>query len=62
MTFIGDDEIEGMNGDFDFVRILVDFFTSEDGLTTKEVDGHSLNRANVDERASRFWILQIVGL
>ena len=53
MAFVGDDEIEGVDGDVaDLVGILVDFLVAnaEDGVPAEEVDGHALDGGDVHER------------
>ena len=52
MALVGDDQVEGVDRDVELVRVVVDRFVTspEDRLPAEEVDGHPLDRADVDER------------
>jgi hypothetical protein len=51
VTFVGDDEVEGMDGDVQAVHVSIEGFVAhaEDGVAAKYIDGHALDGADVDE-------------
>src|SRR5437899_1030272 len=52
MTFVRDDHVEGMDRNVEFLCVFIYWFVSqvENRIAPKEIDGHPLDGADVDER------------
>src|SRR5438128_2566853 len=60
MALVRNYEIECVDWDVEFFGIFFDFFlAAPHGLTTEEVDGHSLDRRDVHERVAGFRSLKM---
>jgi len=55
VTFVGDDEIKGVDGDVQPIHVSIEGLVAhaEDGVAAEHVDGHTLNGADVDEGVAR---------
>ncbi len=71
VTFIGDNQIKGMDGNVQLIRLIliigIASVLRESGFKTKEVDGHPLDGGNVDKgmgglRCSQIGIRQHLGI
>ena len=62
MTFVGDDEVEGVDWNFQLLGVVVDcvWIVGEDRLTAKQINCHALNRGDVDEGKPRLRAFQIM--
>ncbi len=53
MTFVGNDEVECVNRDVEFLCFLLDFFlAAPDGFASEQVDRHPLDRGDVYKRVA----------
>ena len=55
VALVGDDQVEGVDGDVELVGVVVDRLRHRprDGLAAEQVDRHALDRADVDEGVAR---------
>ncbi len=65
MALVGNDEVEGVDGDVESVRVLVAGLQFAEGsgrrLSSEQVHGHALDGADVDEGVARLWVEQVLG-
>src|ERR1043166_7595650 len=61
MALVGDDHVKCVNRNVEMIGIFVVgfFFATETSAATKEIDRHSLNRADVNECMSRLRVQKI---
>jgi hypothetical protein len=59
MAFVGNDDIERVDGDVQLPGIVVGHILAEDRAAAEQVDRHPLNRADIDEGSPRLGVGQV---
>jgi len=61
VAFVRHDQVEGVDGDVQLARVLVDVLITqpEDGLPAEDVDGHPLDGGDVHEGLAGFRVSQV---
>lgn len=61
MTLVSNNQIEGMDRNIQLRSLLIEFLIpgGENGISTEEVNGHPLDRADVDESMTGIRVRQV---